>query len=712
MRNGAFMTKTKTKKRIITTISLAIIALFIVFDLVKPFYASEPVVEPLTDTYESNISENTLSNPSSPGSGIPDGADKQAKEDSEAKKQLAEELEKSFEENTKDAEESIVSDIINAVVKTFVNAANTVCDWLLKLLFECFDPSFNPLYKLENGVMIGLSNDYIHMSTKEIFDGSNVLNLIWDFAFSFGLITATLLFFINAGFLVAGQSEQIKDTPLALFGRYLLSLFAIYLSRYFIVAFIDFFSSIWNNLILNGSIEDIKFAQFNPITLASNDEVVNFFGMPINLVGGHSIKGIGLYLYISLLAAVGIFFAIEIIKEFVKLFLEMIERYFVLIILLMFFPCAAATITSNNSKRVFGSYMKMIYCQGFLLIINTVFMAAFTTILLNGGWVAGLINYLAALAFLRVCQRVDQYMSQLGLNVAQTGSNLFGSVGSAFRGAGSLLRGIGNTADRVRRSSGKAFGGKSTTTNKGSQKGGTITGTPLSGASAKSGGSFNQTFASNNTVAGANGSSFAGKKFTFDSPSGKASALAKEAGMNASVAKQLDACGIKGSDIGSITQLDEGGKRFSLADANNYPFAQVVDDKVYTDSAIHDMNRIAADPMESYNSCAMPPAPHNMTGDDAIGLAKEYCEKNNMSYDRIVLDSSDRPFYQNDGDAPSTVRCKFQYNGSEAYEMVISSAAGTPNPPSNTTRQTVNGGSVYTKLARLVRKTDNNKNPL
>ena len=151
---------------------------------------------------------------------------------------------------------------------------------------------------------------------------------------------------------------------------------------------------------------------------------------------------------------IGIIMMIKLLKEFFKLFLEIVERYFVFFILLAFFPVTAATISSNNTKRIFQTYLRMVYSQGFLLVINTVFMSIFFSILANGGWTAGLLNYLAAFAFLRVCQRIDAYMAQLGLNVVQTGASLFGAIGGSAMGFGSALRSL-SAADRGRQNVGK-----------------------------------------------------------------------------------------------------------------------------------------------------------------------------------------------------------------------------------------------------------------
>ncbi|MBO5371753.1 MAG: hypothetical protein J6A75_03430 [Lachnospiraceae bacterium] len=382
-----------------------------------------------------------------------------------------------------DEDEGYVTDaILVGIGHYIVDAVGFAGELFIKLLTVSFSPSINPLLNIEQGLSFStpIADDVYYDGAS--IDNSFTIMAIWEFAFMFGNITCTLLMFFYLFMCLVGQQEQIRDTPFMLLVKYVVSLFLIYMSKYCITAFIDFFNDMWTNLVLTKDITTPEtYTAFLPIWWENGDfEDGNLvvFGMKVLSHGGTKMSLLALLgsssvmtggattpLFIGIVCIVlffALYFGWKIIKEFMKLLLEVVERYFVLFILLAFFPAVASTLVSNNSKKIFYAYIKMLYSQGFLLLINTVFMAIFFKILLAGGWGAGLINYIGALAFLRICQRIDAYMAQLGINIVQTGGGLMSACGSVFGGAlagMSALRG----ADRTRKNVGASLMQKAVT---------------------------------------------------------------------------------------------------------------------------------------------------------------------------------------------------------------------------------------------------------
>lgn len=143
---------------------------------------------------------------------------------------------------------------------------------------------------------------------------------------------------------------------------------------------------------------------------------------------------------------------------FLKLVLEVAERYVVICISLYLSPLVFATVASKNTSKILGSYLRMVFCQLLLMIFNVVFVY---------GTVIGIYNYVASgakvdtgsgsvtcpafifcvliLAFITAGQKMDTYMRSIGLDTVQTGS-LFDEIRGATLNCMMLGRSIGGMA--------------------------------------------------------------------------------------------------------------------------------------------------------------------------------------------------------------------------------------------------------------------------
>lgn len=155
----------------------------------------------------------------------------------------------------------------------------------------------------------------------------------------------------------------------------------------------------------------------------------------------------------------GLLLAWPLLKNFFRLVLEMIERYLVFVVMGICFPAAISTITLRETENVFKSYMRMMFGNIFLLVVGgllcwssaNVIMSIIPSTITSDGTsvIGGVIGYIYILGFLRVAQRIDAYVSALGVNVGQTVGGLADSLGGAVRGLGNMIRSANNTRKSV-----------------------------------------------------------------------------------------------------------------------------------------------------------------------------------------------------------------------------------------------------------------------
>lgn len=140
----------------------------------------------------------------------------------------------------------------------------------------------------------------------------------------------------------------------------------------------------------------------------------------------------------------------SILVNYVKLMIEIVERYIILGVLSFFSPLCIATGASENTNQIFKSWIKMMFSQCILMCMSVFFLSVFeesvtANTIADFPETSGFIILLMYLAWLRTGQRIDSHMSTLGLSVAQSGGGLWGDL---FAG-GALMKAVaspGSTA--------------------------------------------------------------------------------------------------------------------------------------------------------------------------------------------------------------------------------------------------------------------------
>lgn len=125
--------------------------------------------------------------------------------------------------------------------------------------------------------------------------------------------------------------------------------------------------------------------------------------------------------------------------NFIKLALEMVERYILLNLLIFFSPMAASAITLESTIKVFSSYIKMFFGQLLMILMNLISIK----LVLSGmsfvsdafgssaPSIAGVsdaflpyFGMILVIAMMKVLQRLDNYARDIGLTVGITGGRL------------------------------------------------------------------------------------------------------------------------------------------------------------------------------------------------------------------------------------------------------------------------------------------------
>lgn len=149
---------------------------------------------------------------------------------------------------------------------------------------------------------------------------------------------------------------------------------------------------------------------------------------------------------------------------FIKLLLEMVERYVVLGFLFYASPLAMSMVSSNSLHGIFTNYVRMVVSQYLIMLLNMmflfVFFYAFTfqpLLTAKDATISStLLYYAMMLAWLRLGRSLDEHLSSLGLSVAQTGAGLGAEIQgdlAAFsmvgRTAGALIGGATKPLSRI-----------------------------------------------------------------------------------------------------------------------------------------------------------------------------------------------------------------------------------------------------------------------
>lgn len=359
--------------------------------------------------------------------------------------------------------QNITDEIFEGVGRDFSSIINSFSDAIVNGITGSFAPTVNAFSEWteghDPGIMGSSAKSELNNSSGDYSHRSASLNMMIDLATWVGVFSSTIIAIFCLYLCMFGNRlSGIKDTPVQILVRYLLSLFAIRIAPYIMYQMMNIGNTIWVKYVMSA-------ASTAESTVSYDD--FNFLGFDGNVI---RICGIALSntevltqaCILAILPIIGFILALPILSGFIGMFIEIAERYIVLIILYAFFPAAVGTFVSKSTVVVFKSYLKMFASQMFLILVNGIFMKVLVMSLLSGAAMAGIMGYIFTLAFIKCCRKMDSYMKAMGLSVAQTGGAVGNALGSAFRNlamASRLATGSAETAGKALTKMGAALGG-------------------------------------------------------------------------------------------------------------------------------------------------------------------------------------------------------------------------------------------------------------
>lgn len=246
-------------------------------------------------------------------------------------------------------------------------------------------------------------------------------------ALCLGLVLVGIMKSVMAGF------GWTNESPLKMIGRLAIGMFlCIYLYKFLT----DF---------IYGGEDSIFYLMFgwsaNTIEELTNTTVGNINALDaITSVGAASIGGIAYNLLL-------IFLSVAILTNFIKLLLELFERYILLNVAIICSPLAPAGLVLESTTKVFSGYLKFVFGQMMILWLDNVFFAMSigalryaSTLMTEYQALRTIIAMLALLAFLKIFQRLDNYMRDIGMVIGITGSSLLSELYAAAKTVGAVKK--------------------------------------------------------------------------------------------------------------------------------------------------------------------------------------------------------------------------------------------------------------------------------
>lgn len=324
---------------------------------------------------------------------------------------------------TKKATDNITNEIFDALNETCGEVFGEILGAIGDILTAPWGPSLGTFIAQTN--FAGTSADVI-LENLSIWVGVFISTLIWGF----GMFT----------FFFSGKFTDSKDTPLSLTVRYGVALAISYKSRVIIETYLAIIDTIYSGYVMHAiSMGTGNFA----VVLAGLIE-----GWIKNALMSLIVSEIPGALFVLIILEIIITF--KVIKGFFKLWAEMISRYIISVVLLLFFAAFGGTIVSNNSTQIFKSYLRTLFSSFVVMLLNMTWFKLCILVALGARTEMSPLQYFFLLELLHFGLKLDGIMRSMGLGVASGGAR----IASAVQGAGQNMMRALQTADRLRKAGG------------------------------------------------------------------------------------------------------------------------------------------------------------------------------------------------------------------------------------------------------------------
>lgn len=322
---------------------------------------------------------------------------------------------------------SLLSPILDSLSEYISSIVVTMGSEFVNIMVDSFNPSMKSFANIVSGADYNAVTDN---SSDAIF-GIAYISTILGAAKLIGMSLATILLLFNLFLLMCGKAEAIKTSLPNLLVNYVISMVIIMNAESIIWEITSMFGEIW----AKGVMASNPASNIAPLTFDSFWSIVTFCK---SLCPLSQLYGAMLFIAIPIMW--------KMFKAFIRLYMAIIEHYLVMIVLLLFCPIIMPTMMTPTTSNMFKSYFRMIVSQFICMCVTVLMMKIFVSTLMSGGWTVSIINYIAGLAFLKVAQNIDMYMSKMGLDIVAGAGNFV----NASRGAGMGLMVLARTVGMVR----------------------------------------------------------------------------------------------------------------------------------------------------------------------------------------------------------------------------------------------------------------------
>ncbi|NLZ53429.1 MAG: hypothetical protein GX892_09830 [Thermoanaerobacteraceae bacterium] len=118
-----------------------------------------------------------------------------------------------------------------------------------------------------------------------------------------------------------------------------------------------------------------------------------------------------------------------ILFQLIKMLIELTERYILIGILAVTSPLGFSTMTTKSTSNIFAAWTRMVMSQFIIYLLNLWIIKAFLSTFqrmptMTAGDGAGIVWLIFMWAFLKVAQKLDQFLGRLGIEVGNVGGSL------------------------------------------------------------------------------------------------------------------------------------------------------------------------------------------------------------------------------------------------------------------------------------------------
>ena len=278
-------------------------------------------------------------------------------------------------------------------------AADSIIGWISDKLGTSFDDivgSITEVFKPDISYMRELLNT----------DDANLFDTSVKAFMGVGVAIAILIYLITLIGAMFGPLSG-EENPLENIPRFVIALFLVILS-----------DKVMDQLL---SISSVFVNLFQTLGVVKHTNGERFL-----ITGLLDVKKIDIPIILNVILVV------IILKEFLQLMLEIIERYLVMMAMYIAAPLAFATYTSKKTSRIFSSFISMFFSQAVVYCI-TMWCINITLFLIEkapdkcagmNNTLEEIVYFFIIIGFLKIAQKIDSYLKDMGMTVAGTGANL------------------------------------------------------------------------------------------------------------------------------------------------------------------------------------------------------------------------------------------------------------------------------------------------